>query len=72
MSASLITFLALASVDVSVEKLQYDVHANARLALRDDHPDETLKLWFLQNSSNQPAKSPALTAMTFTLLRGQP
>ena len=50
MSASLITFLALASVDVSVEKLQYDVHANARLALRDDHPDETLKLWFLQNS----------------------
>ena len=33
MSAHIIIFLALASVDVSVEKLQHDVHANARLAL---------------------------------------
>ena len=50
MSAHIIIFLALASTDVSLEKLQDDVHANARLALRDDYPDETLKLWFLQNS----------------------
>ncbi|MEC8052210.1 MAG: hypothetical protein VX210_15570 [Myxococcota bacterium] len=58
MSAYIIIFLALASVDVSVEKLQYDVHANARLALRDDYPEETLKLWFLQNSLESTSQEP--------------
>ena len=58
MSAYIIIFLALASVDVSVEKLQYDVHANARLALRDDDPEETLKLWFLQNSLESTSQEP--------------
>ena len=58
MSAYIIIFLALASVDVSVEKLQYDVHANARLALRDDDPEETLKLWFLQNALESTSQEP--------------